>query len=86
MNQKRRAINYAMAGLLALGASGVATVANAAGMEKCYGVNAVHKNDCGSSDHACAGQASKASDPQSFVLVPTGVCSKLAGGSTKPGM
>ncbi|MEJ2677130.1 MAG: DUF2282 domain-containing protein [Acidihalobacter sp.] len=46
----------------------------------------MHKNDCGSSDHACAGQASKASDPQSFVLVPTGVCSKLAGGSTKPGM
>jgi uncharacterized membrane protein len=55
-------------------------------MEKCYGVNAVHKNDCGSADHACAGQASKASDPQSFVLVPTGVCGKLAGGSTKPGM
>ncbi|WP_455385489.1 BufA1 family periplasmic bufferin-type metallophore [Acidihalobacter prosperus] len=86
MNQKRRAINYAMAGLLALGASGAATVANAAGMEKCYGVNAVHKNDCSAGAHACAGMASKANDPQSFVLVPSGVCSKLSGGSTKPGM
>ena len=86
MNQKRRAIKYAMAGLLALGAGGVATSANAAGMEKCYGVNAVHKNDCASADHACAGQATKANDPKSFVLVPSGVCGKLAGGSTTPGM
>ncbi|APZ43431.1 DUF2282 domain-containing protein [Acidihalobacter ferrooxydans] len=86
MNKQHRAINYALAGLLALGASGAATFAHAAGMEKCYGVNAVHKNDCGSSDHACAGQASKANDPQSFVLVPNGVCGKLSGGSTTSGM
>ncbi len=52
-------------------------------LEKCYGVNAAAKNDCAEGAHSCAGQATQANDPKSFVLVPAGDCSKIAGGSLK---
>ncbi len=51
-------------------------------LEKCYGINAVAKNDCAQGAHSCAGQATQARDPQSFVLLPAGDCSKIAGGKT----
>lgn len=49
----------------------------------CYGVNAVGRNDCAAGTHSCAGQATIAHDPASFVLLPQGDCGKLAGGSLK---
>ncbi len=52
-------------------------------LEKCYGINAVSKNDCAEGVHSCAGQATQARDTKSFVLLPTGVCGKIQGGSTK---
>lgn len=52
-------------------------------LEKCYGINAVGKNDCAAGAHSCAGQATAARDPKSFVLVPTGACAKIAGGKTQ---
>src|SRR5689334_2853911 len=52
-------------------------------LEKCYGINAVAKNDCAEGAHSCAGQATKARDTQSFVLLPAGDCGKIAGGSLK---
>jgi len=51
-------------------------------LEKCYGINAVSKNDCAEGAHSCAGQATKARDGKSFVLLPGGDCSKIAGGKT----
>jgi uncharacterized membrane protein len=53
-------------------------------LEKCYGINAVAKNDCAEGAHSCAGQATQARDGKSFVLVPAGACGKIQGGSTKP--
>ncbi len=53
-------------------------------LEKCYGINAVAKNDCAEGAHSCAGQATQARDSKSFVLLPAGVCGKIAGGSVKP--
>jgi uncharacterized membrane protein len=50
-------------------------------LEKCYGINAVAKNDCAAGAHSCAGQATAARDPKSFVLLPAGDCAKIAGGS-----
>lgn len=47
----------------------------------CYGVNAANKNDCKSPGHSCAGQDSKARDAQAFVAMPSGLCTKIAGGS-----
>ena len=52
-------------------------------LEKCYGINASAKNDCAEGAHSCAGQATQARDPKSFVLLPAGDCSKIQGGSTK---
>lgn len=49
----------------------------------CYGINAAYKNDCQSPGHSCAGQDSKARDPNAFVAVPAGLCTKIDGGSLK---
>ncbi|MDH6149459.1 MULTISPECIES: BufA1 family periplasmic bufferin-type metallophore [Paraburkholderia] len=53
-------------------------------LEKCYGVNAVSKNDCAEGAHSCAGQATQARDARSFVLLPAGDCGKIQGGKLKP--
>ena len=52
-------------------------------LEKCYGINAVAKNDCAEGAHSCSGQATKAHDGKSFVLLPAGDCAKIQGGSLK---
>jgi len=52
-------------------------------LEKCYGINAVAKNDCAEGAHSCAGQATMARDTKSFVLLPAGDCEKIQGGSMK---
>ncbi len=49
--------------------------------EKCYGVAKAAKNDCAAGAHSCAGQATKDFDKTSYVLLPAGVCGKLAGGN-----
>jgi len=49
-------------------------------LEKCYGINVVAKNDCAEGAHSCAGQATQARDPKSFVLLPAGDCGKIQGG------
>jgi uncharacterized membrane protein len=55
-------------------------------LQKCYGINAVSKNDCAQGAHSCAGQADMARDPKSFVLLPQGDCQKIAGGTLTAGM
>ncbi|TDF64213.1 DUF2282 domain-containing protein [Cupriavidus sp. L7L] len=52
-------------------------------LEKCYGINAVARNDCAEGVHSCAGQATQARDAKSFVLLPAGDCSKIQGGKLK---
>jgi uncharacterized membrane protein len=52
-------------------------------LQKCYGINAAAKNDCAEGAHSCAGQATQARDPKSFVLLPGGDCGKIQGGSLK---
>ena len=58
--------------------------AKAKNLEKCYGINAVAKNDCSEGAHSCAGQATEARDGKSFVLVPAGDCKKIDGGKLEP--
>ena len=89
-------LKTALIGALTLGVASIATAAPAGtgagagamkggmGMTKCYGINAAHKNDCKSVGHSCAGQDSKARDPNAFVAVPAGLCEKIDGGSTAP--
>ena len=49
-------------------------------LQKCYGINAVSKNDCAEGVHSCAGQATQARDTKSFVLLPAGASDKIQGG------
>ena len=50
-------------------------------LEKCYGVAARGKNDCGEGAHSCVGQAAHDRDRASFLLLAKGDCLKIAGGS-----
>lgn len=72
---------------LALGIESVTARAgdSAEKTEKCYGINARGQNDCASGAHSCAGQSTRDRDAQAYVLLPVGVCGKIAGGSTKAG-
>jgi len=82
MNKSELIARSAVLGLLALsiaGASGTALAAKP-GMEKCAGIAKAGKNDCGTSKHSCAGQATADSDKEEWVYVPTGSCDKIVGG------
>ena len=57
--------------------------AKAGHLVACYGINTVAKNDCAAGAHSCAGQATSANDPKSFVLLPIGDCEKIHGGALK---
>lgn len=84
MNSKT-IVHSTLAGVLTLGLLAAAGQANAAeegkGAEKCYGVVKAGKNDCQTSAHACAGQASKDGQGDSWIYVPKGTCEKIVGGS-----
>lgn len=86
MQNINKAVNAAIQGALAIAmvsAAAIPTTAIAAtDLEKCYGVAAAGKNDCQTSTHSCAGTATKDRQKDAFILVPSGVCSKIAGGST----
>ncbi|MCB2262205.1 MAG: DUF2282 domain-containing protein [Candidatus Thiosymbion ectosymbiont of Robbea hypermnestra] len=59
------------------------TLAAKPGFEKCLGVVKAGKNDCGTSRHACGGQATKDGDPEEWLYLPKGNCEKLVGGKVK---
>ncbi|HSW53274.1 MAG TPA: DUF2282 domain-containing protein [Sulfuricaulis sp.] len=81
MKDSKSLLASAIASLVVLGIGAAATPAFAAkeGFEKCAGVVKAGKNDCGTSKHGCAGQASKDSDKEEWVYVPTGTCDKIVG-------
>ncbi|MEI2619594.1 MAG: DUF2282 domain-containing protein [Candidatus Nanopelagicales bacterium] len=88
MNSKTL-VNSALASVFTLSLLAVAGQANSQpvpeqkGAEKCYGIVKAGKNDCQTSAHACAGQASKDGQGDSWVYVPKGTCDKIVGGSTQ---
>lgn len=51
--------------------------------EKCMGIAKTGMNDCGTSLHSCAGQATVDNDPEEWVYVPAGTCEKIVGGKIK---
>src|ERR1700752_1580894 len=75
-------IRGALASLVLLGMSTAATNALAAkgDTEKCAGIAKAGANDCGTSKSACAGTAKMDREPEAWVLVPKGTCSKISGG------
>lgn len=87
MSNNKTSINTAIAGILALGAGMATTTAQAvpdqpSAWEKCAGMSKAGMNDCGALDdkHACAGMASDDSNPNEWVYLPKGTCTKVVGG------
>ncbi|MCG8669134.1 MAG: DUF2282 domain-containing protein [Pseudomonadales bacterium] len=64
------------------GMEAVAEVAEAA-REKCQGIAKAGLNDCGTSKHSCAGQATVDNDPEEWIYLPAGTCEKITGGTVK---
>ncbi|WP_417452147.1 DUF2282 domain-containing protein [Kordiimonas sp.] len=52
--------------------------------EKCFGVVAKGMNDCATSTHSCAGQASADNHGEEWIYVPAGMCERIAGGAKQP--
>ena len=87
MASKKRLIETAIAGVIALGSAGLAThvaAADAGAKEKCYGVAKAAKNDCAANGHACAGQAKDDGNTSEWLYVPAGTCERLVDGSASP--
>lgn len=77
--------NVVTAGILAIGT--LSMNANAvpdqpAEWEKCAGIAAAGKNDCGALDgkHGCAGKAATDNADNEWVYTPKGTCEKITGG------
>ncbi|MEL6299807.1 MAG: DUF2282 domain-containing protein [Pseudomonadota bacterium] len=72
-----------VAGALAVAAAGVSTAgstsAQAAEMEKCYGISLAGKNDCkAGKGTTCAGTSTIDYQGNAWTLVPKGTCESLA--------
>jgi uncharacterized membrane protein len=80
-DKSRSLIAGAVASVLTLGLMAGGQTAAAAGMEKCAGVAAAGKNDCGTATSACAGTSKHDREANTWILVPTGTCAKIAGGT-----
>lgn len=80
MNLKTIAIASAVGSLLVLGTA----TAGDGTKEKCSGIVEAGKNDCATSKHSCAGQATVDKDPEEWKFVPKGECEKM-GGKIVPG-
>ena len=77
------AIGAAVAGVLTVAAAS-SFAADKPAQEKCYGVAAAGQNDCQTANNSCAGTAERDRQPDAFVNLPKGLCSKIAGGSLTP--
>lgn len=82
MTKTKLLISSALSTLMIVGVTAPAH-ADKPGMEKCGGIAKAGKNDCGTSKHSCAGQASKDGDKEEWLYVPTGSCEKIVGGDLK---
>ncbi len=82
MKDQNQLISAALASVIAVAGAGFAEQAQAgkAGHEKCAGIVKAGRNDCGTSSHNCAAQATTDAHPEEWIYVPTGTCSKIVGG------
>lgn len=78
-------ITTALGSLLAVGPLSAVAAEKAPPMEKCYGVIKAGKNDCQTSNTACAGTAKKDSQKDAWIYIPKGTCEKIVGASLKSG-
>lgn len=77
-------VQSALAGVLAIGVSGLAAAEAPKQGEKCYGISKAGKNDCQTATSACAGTSKEDSNPTAYIYVPKGTCDRIVGGSATP--
>ena len=82
MNASKTLLHSGLASLIAMSLSvAVSTAAAAPGdSEKCAGIVKAGQNDCGTSKSACAGTSKVDRDPEAWINVPKGTCSRIVGG------
>ncbi len=85
MKTSKTLASTALAGVLAVGLIGASDNAMAnKKFEKCYGVAKAGKNDCQTSNTACAGTSTADNQTDAWIYVPKGTCAKIVGGALKP--
>jgi len=88
MLNKEKLIQSAIIAFLALAATpaaiGAPSESATPSTEKCYGLVKAGMNDCATATASCAGSATKDSQPDAFLMLPTGLCEKIVGGHPKP--
>jgi len=84
MNSKRKLLQSAVAGMIALGLAQATAAQDSKGKEKCYGIAKAGQNDCGTASHTCAGKAKKDNAPDEWKYVAKGTCEKLGGNARPP--
>lgn len=82
MSKNKLLVSAAISSVLALGA-GSAAIADEAKpeTEACAGIVKAGMNDCGTSEHACAGMSKEDYSPEDWITLPKGTCEKIAGGT-----
>ncbi len=83
MKSRKVVITTAIGSLLALGTLTAGAAEKAPPMEKCYGIVKGGKNDCQTSNSACAGTAKMDSQKDAWIYTPKGTCEKIVGASLK---
>jgi len=87
MEMDRKAMMAIITATIAVGLMSVSTSSKAddnQSLEKCYGIAKAGMNDCDVNDLSCSMKAVIDSDPNYWIYVPKGTCSKIVGGITKP--
>lgn len=74
-------LQTAAASVLAMGLLAASPGAQAASMEKCFGIANAGQNDCASLDglHSCKGHSSATNSPADYRVVAAGTCAQMGG-------
>ena len=87
MKDPQKLMQAAIAATVLTLSTGIATEAVAApAQEKCYGIAKAGMNDCETSTPGqhCSGSSTRDRQPDAYIFLPKGICSKIVGGSLKP--
>jgi uncharacterized membrane protein len=84
MSRAKAIIGSAIAGLIAVAATGPAAAGDRPAPEKCYGIAKASKNDCQTASNACSGQVAGDAVGDAWVYLPRGTCERIVGASLTP--
>lgn len=77
--------SLAMAVFLSLQASHASADTSDVQQEKCYGITRAGMNDCATATASCAGSATRDNQPDAFIFLPKGLCTRITGASLTAG-